>query len=158
MEMEVQKIFAKKNSTAQLFCRRCNTLQKIAAEGTQGGREPVRVHCQCGHIFGVRFDFRRSYRKKTGLEGHYATSPGYGDWVGMMVSNVSMDGIGFYAGNKPKLKVGDKIKIHFRLDDADKSLVQKEAVIKVLKNRYVGCQFVVKSKHYDKALGFYLKI
>jgi hypothetical protein len=156
--MEVEKVFVKKDNMAQLFCRKCNTLRKVSTEKTYGGRKPVRVKCKCGYIFAVRFDFRKCYRKKIGLQGYYATGPGYDNWVGIMVRNLSMDGVGFLTDNRPQIKVGDEIKIKFQLDDVNQSGIEKHAVVKVLKNRYLGCQFIVKSKGYDKALGFYLNI
>jgi len=43
----------------------------------------------------------------------------------------------------------------FTLDDIHSSFIKKMVVVKVVRHKYVGCEFS-HSNEYDKALGFYL--
>ena len=55
-----------------------------------------------------------------------------------------------------KLEVGDKVELMFRLDDEERSHVERTAVVRrVVEGNYVGCEFM-DIGHLDTATGFYL--
>jgi hypothetical protein len=105
----------------------------------------------------VEQESRKFYRKETLLEGMYKklTPPFTSDK--MMVNNVSATGCRFDASLSHKLQPGDRIGITFTLNDARGTMIRKEATVKVVDGRYVGCQFIVLPGTYDPDLGFYLR-
>jgi len=48
------------------------------------------------------------------------------------------------------------LKIEFRLDDAQRSLVQKKVIVRNVSDNFIGTEFAV-TEAIDKALGFYLR-
>jgi hypothetical protein len=156
--MEEKTVYVKQNGATLLICPKCNFSKEIRDEQTKDGSKRVRVRCRCGHTFYVRFEFRKYYRKKTALVGYYATRPDYDNWVEITVMNISMGGIGFHASDRPRVKTGDEIEVKFRLDDANQSEIQNRAVVKVVLDRYIGCEFQALLNGYKKRLGFYLNV
>ncbi|MBW1896891.1 MAG: PilZ domain-containing protein [Deltaproteobacteria bacterium] len=71
------------------------------------------------------------------------------------MKNVSRTGIGFAALDPKNLKIDDKIRVKFTLDDRRRSQIQKDAVVRRVIDNYLGCEFD-NNIQFDKALGFYL--
>jgi hypothetical protein len=102
----------------------------------------VKIRCKCQSTFSVSFEFRRAHRKKTNLIGYYSRLPACKESHGMLVKNISQTGIGF-------------VRVTFTLDDAKQSKIEKNVVVRVIEDKYVGCEFTDPSI-FDKTLGFYL--
>jgi hypothetical protein len=73
----------------------------------------------------------------------------------MIVKDVSMGGIGFEAVGSCRIKVEHELKVTFALDDAHSSTIEKNVVVRIVRGKFVGCEFL-HAHEYDKALGFYL--
>ena len=73
----------------------------------------------------------------------------------MVVKNISLSGIGFETLTGHQLKVGDEVTVKFALDDVSHSVIKKKVIVRVVKDKYLGCEFKEPAQ-YDKALGFYL--
>jgi hypothetical protein len=74
----------------------------------------------------------------------------------MLVKNISRTGIGFVVPSGHELEVGDSVELMFRLDDEERSHVERTAVVRrVVEGDYVGCEFT-DIGHVDKATGFYV--
>jgi len=73
----------------------------------------------------------------------------------MIVKDVSMGGIGFEAVGACRVKVEDELEVTFTLDDTHASVIKKLVVVRITRDKFVGCEFV-HAHEYDKALGFYL--
>ena len=105
--------------------------------------------------YSVNLELRRSFRKKTNLKGRYVNLS-QDNGVGIMIVNdISMGGLGFEAVGEIRIKKEHELEVTFNLDDDDSSLIRKRVLVKIVKGRYVGCEFR-HSFGYDKALGFYL--
>ncbi len=97
------------------------------------------------------------YRKPTELPGIYTKGDSPLSGGRMVVKNISMGGCGFLARVRHNLKSGDHIEVKFRLDDPRGSEIHRRAVVRVVDEVYVGCEFLVQPGTYDAALGFYLR-
>ena len=77
----------------------------------------------------------------------------------IMVTNVSLTGLGFLTHSMHSLSKGDMLHVRFNLDDREHSLIRKQAVVRWVENGHIGCEFM-NSKAYedesDGALNFYL--
>ena len=73
----------------------------------------------------------------------------------MLVKDISMGGIGFEAAEKSCIEKEHEFELTFTLDDTHSSLIKKQVVVKMVRDKFVGCEYV-QPLEYDKALGFYL--
>jgi hypothetical protein len=152
---EVQKVYVNEDDTAALLCPNCGTSKTANVAKFKNRRDPLKLRCKCGSTFSVSFEFRRAHRKETNLRGYYCRLPAGRDWHDMTVRNISTTGIGFETLRPHGLSKGDKVTVKFTLDDAQQSEIQKDAVVTVAKDKYVGGKFSDPAL-FDKALGFYL--
>jgi hypothetical protein len=60
------------------------------------------------------------------------------------------------ASNEHALKEGDWIKLAFKLDDANRIKIKRNAVVRRVIGNYIGCQFKATAV-YDPDIGFYLR-
>jgi hypothetical protein len=96
------------------------------------------------------------FRKSTSLKGKYTNLSLDDDSGPMIVQDVSMGGIGFEILGEILLEKEHDLEVTFTLDDKDSSFIRKLVVVKIVKGRYVGCEFK-SSFGYDKALPFHIK-
>ena len=154
--MEAEKAFLNPDNTAVLKCPHCGTARTVNVAKLDNRRGPLKVRCTCRSAFRVWFEARKSYRKETCLHGDYAKLPAEGEeWTRMVVRNISITGVGFETFAKHNLNKGDTVQVKFILDDKTQSEVKKKAIVKVVKDKFIGCEFTDHDQH-DKALGFYL--
>lgn len=73
------------------------------------------------------------------------------------VADLSLSGLALTIIGSHNLQVGDELMAEFALDDKANTHIKRKAIIRVIGQGFVGCQFdEADSPAYDKALGFYL--
>ncbi len=158
--VETEKVYVNlEDTTAVIKCPTCGTAKTRYVGKFRGSRRSVKVRCQCQSIFRVSFEFRRTFRKGTNLPGFYTQLPEADEWSKMLVTDISITGIGFSSFSAPNLTEGDELKVRFTLDDGRRSQIEKKAVVRWVNDTNVGCQFmrsVGYDERYDTALNFYL--
>jgi hypothetical protein len=152
---EIQKIYVDTDNNATLLCPHCGTSKTVNVEKLKKRGDPLKIRCTCKEAFSVTFEFRKAHRKDTNLLGHFCRLPARDDWHSMTVKNISSSGIGFETYNPHDLVKGDAVRVRFALDDAKRSEIEREVIVRVVKDRYIGCEFSDPDL-YDKTLGFYL--
>ena len=153
--MEPQKVFVSEDGSTVLKCPYCRHVRTVSVQSIKDKKKIIKVKCLCKKSYSVNLELRRSFRKKTNLKGRYVNLS-QDNGVGIMIVNdISMGGLGFEAVGEIRIKKEHELEVTFNLDDDDSSLIRKLVVVKVVKGRYVGCEFR-HSFGYDKALGFYL--
>ena len=60
--------------------------------------------------------------------------------------------------DRTSVDVGEKVMVEFHLDDDQKTLIRKNAVVRSIKGYFLGMEFfsIDPQNVYDKVLGFYL--
>ena len=155
--METVKTYVCQDNTATIICPSCNKAKTVRIKGKLQKKHSVKARCGCGALFMVQLDFRRHYRKEVDLVGHYVvTDPPDGGSGTVRITNLSYEGIGFNLPRTHQLQPGQKLEIEFRLDDKKHTLLKKEAVVRLVEDGYIGCQFI-NQEYLEKALGFYLR-
>ena len=152
---KVQKIYVNADNNATLLCPHCGTSKTVNVAKLKSRGDPLRIRCTCKETFSVTFEFRKAHRKETNLVGHYRKLPAREDWHSMKVRNISSTGIGFETYNLHDLDKGDQVRVKFALDDAKRSEIERDVIVRVVKDRYIGGEFRDPNL-YDKVLGFYL--
>jgi len=97
---------------------------------------------------------RSYYRKSVTLAGNFANQRN-DDFGEMLVEDLSLQGVRFVTLNPHQLRVGDRVVLSFRLDDAKRTEIRRKAEVRSVQDRHVGAQFLHNASM-DKDLGFYL--
>ncbi|OGR04576.1 MAG: hypothetical protein A2511_08835 [Deltaproteobacteria bacterium RIFOXYD12_FULL_50_9] len=164
--MEILKILVR-DGKAVIKCPICLESKTVVAGRLV--KHLLTVRCKCNYIFTVQLEFRRKKRKQTSLAGYYRRRYQTLEWaeihweserinilkINCKVVNVSSEGIGFIPFDVYDIKLGDYIVIRFVLDDSAPTVLFKRAIVRVVLENYVGCEFVEADKN-DKDIGFYL--
>jgi hypothetical protein len=95
------------------------------------------------------------YRKDTNLNGQFVNLSLNSERGAMLVTDVSMGGIGFTVIGRNRIQIDHDLEISFSLDDSHSSVISKQVIVKIVQDKFVGCEFR-HAHEYDKALGFYL--
>ena len=152
---EVHKIYVNSGNNATLLCPHCGISKTVNVEKLKRHGDPLKIRCTCKETFSVTLEFRKAHRKATHLAGDYCKLPAREDWHSMTVKNISSTGIGFETYNPHDLSEGDEVRVRFALDDAKRSQIKRDVIVRVVKDRYIGAEFSDPDL-FDKALGFYL--
>ncbi|BBO75122.1 hypothetical protein DSCW_25390 [Desulfosarcina widdelii] len=151
----------KDGKTANVACRNCNRqkLIDISEIRTLGTR--IKVTCVCGNEMFFKVELRREHRKTVNLEGVFIRGPGdriamkSDDWGGIQINNLSRNGIGFKFLDNQDIRVKDRFRVKFALDNTARSVIQKEVVVRSVNDGIIGCQFT-STDACDVTLGFYM--
>ena len=154
-----QKVFITSNNTATFVCPECGntSITDVSKYAAIDKKVTVNCKCVCGHRFSVSLEKRRQYRKSTDLPGVYYHDKGYGDTdKGIMrVVDISSNGLKLKFNVKRPFQGGEVLKVEFHLDDNQRTLIQREVIVRNVYENLVGTSFVQNSGD-DPALGFYL--
>ncbi len=154
----IHKVFAF-NDMATFICPKCENVKTIDVGRFIKIAATVKVNCKCpcGHSFQAYLERRNYQRKEITLPGIYSRKID-GEEVEkgqIVVTDLSRSGMRFKPHIQPAFKIGDQLYIVFNLNDQDKSLIQKKAVVMNISDEmHVGLEFCQKET-YGK-IGAYL--
>jgi hypothetical protein len=167
-------VFVTKSDTAVIECPKCQKRKSISVASHKGKKYSTTVKCSCKNIFTIHLDFRQYYRKSTSLDGRYqkkeldlqghyekigaqptATKQAKNRTVNCTICDISIGGISMQIIGKHLLKVGDKLRVEFELDNNKKTQILREVSIKSINDNNIGAEFT-NTHDSDAALGFYL--
>jgi PAS domain S-box-containing protein len=154
-------VLLREGKTANVACRHCNRqkLLDISEIRTIGTR--LKATCACGNAMYIKVELRREHRKKVNLEGVFIRGQGdqlalkSDDWGRILIDNISRHGIGFKVVGKPDVRLNDRFRVKFTLDNTASSVIQKDVVVRSVSKETIGCQFVG-SDACDVTIGFYM--
>ncbi|MDA3971215.1 MAG: PilZ domain-containing protein [Desulfobulbaceae bacterium] len=157
-----KRVRVTKENFAAIKCPHCSAMKLISVEKFKGDKHSLKVKCTCNNSFSVSLDFREKYRKSMNMYGRYslidpslATMPTPAKEC--KIVDLSLTGLAVSISGAHDLRVGSEIVVAFTLDAKPETDIQRRAVVKVVGQGFVGCQFdETESPLYDKALGFYL--
>lgn len=156
------KIFVSTSNTAVFECPQCKKSRNVdVSKYKQIDKEvKIKVNCSCGHSYPVILERRRHYRKRVNLAGTYGlpVTGGSAKKGVMTVKDLSRSGLRIKISGQPDFDIGDMLMVEFHLDDATRSLIRKEAIVRKISELNIGLEFSAmdSSDPGDKALGFYL--
>lgn len=151
------KIHVRDNNTATFICPSCGAVKHLAVDRFRHSRHTLSVRCRCQQVFSLLLDFRRHYRKQTSLPGTYEilTEGGVGGGI-IHINNISRSGIGFTVSGLHRIEQNQLLQVEFQLNDKNRTVLKKQAVVKSVQQNSVGCEFQC-NVAMDKALGFFLQ-
>ena len=119
--------------------------------------QTVSLTCSCGEEYEFRIETRKEFRKKTPpLKGYYvAQDSAGGRFEPMKVIDLSLHGCCLLASDKHTLHLGDAIKVIFKLEDAKRTEIKRNATVLRIMGNKIGCRLATDA--YDPELGFYVE-
>ena len=154
--MKLITVHVLKNDYAMIRCPFCELRKRVSAHKIRNIKHKITVRCQCENRFEVQFNFRENYRKNVEIAGVFMTvSSDVSTERKMHVFDLSRSGLSFKMIDTVDVKKGDELFVRFNLDDAKQSLIHKKVVVKLINDKFLGCEFTDLDR-YEKELGFYL--
>ncbi len=173
--MDEIKVFVSTANNAVIVCPRCGFRRSSQVAQFKGAKHTIKVRCTCNHHFVVHLDFRKNYRKATDIDasylkkdvelaGYYVNLSRGDDWDAgqadkqagnCKIRNISLGGIGLQPMGLHMIKEDDALRVRFCLDDAKRSLIDRNVLVVTVSKNLLGCRFT-ESMERDQALGFYL--
>ena len=165
-EIPIQSVNVGKGNHITLSCPDCLLVREMSVDKHMGRKHFLTVNCPCGTTYGINLNFRKHYRKEVSIGGYYTADESAAGWtdngnlptvpINCRIKNISMGGLGFTALNKVRVQVGDTLKVRFTLDKIPPEIVDKDVIVRTIKDYYIGCEFIAEAGHTDRTLGFYL--
>ncbi len=155
-----KKIFVPSNLVATFSCPSCKKSVRKDVSKFFKNKTLLKLKCKCScqNRFLVILERRRSIRKVVHLEGHLKKINLKNHIIQKLlkytikVENLSKHGFRIKLLKKVPLKVGEKVKIEFNLNNLNKSKVSRTVrVIKMLSQIDVCCEFLFSDR--DNNLG-----
>jgi hypothetical protein len=157
----MDKVFIYKDHKAIIICPKCETSKTVDVSEHVHTHEAVKLKhpCACGYVYNVLLERRNRYRKIVDVPGTYThfISGREGSKGSMTVKEITRAGLGFKldGDETEKFNRGDRLAVEFHLDDESRSLIRKEAIIRIIRGAYIGAEFSSVDL-YDRALGIYM--
>jgi len=120
-----------------------------------------KVTCSCGYIYPIFLDKRKKFRRQVNLEGFYKYVKGPPEkpeaaYTGRLtVLDLSHNGLRVQLHDRPRFAVGDVLTVEFTLNDKNRSLIQKNVVVRNVRDLSAGFEYMTQPS-FDSVLGFYL--
>ena len=158
--MAMQKAYVREDGTTVLKCPYCNHARSVSVAILKEKKKVIRVKCSCQKSYSVNLELRKQFRKNANLRGSYINQSQQDDRGVLLqgkivVRDLSMGGLGFETMGKCTIQPEDELEVTFTLDDQHSSVIKKWVEVRIVRGKYVGCEFT-HANEYDKALGFYL--
>lgn len=151
--MKVKTIHVSANNEATIVCDSCGEWKTANVARYVNLNRPVKIKCSCKAVFSVTFEKREFYRKQVDL---YGTCSMHGMGEGpIFIKDISRGGLGFEI-NRGTIEKGDTLSVEFVLDDKAKSTISEDVIVRNVKDRFIGVEFVNPCERTKKLLGFYL--
>jgi len=152
-----RKIYVRSDDTAVISCPHCGCQKTVPVGSCKGSKCRFKIKCKCKGVFAVDLEFRKKVRKKTNLLGQFTNHSQRNILGNLFVKDVSMSGLQFVTMDIEKLKIDDEITVSFILDNADRTTIEKEVIVRNINKNIFGCEFEKSSEYApDGSLGFYI--
>ena len=158
----MQKAFVASNNKVTFSCPQCKKVRTVDITKYKALEKAVKikVNCPCGHRYPVMIERRRQFRKAVSLPGTFTRIYNHrraGNGT-MVVQDVSRNGLSLRVNDSAHMNVGDILEVQFKLDDAKRSPILKEVIIRKIVGYDLGTEFlsIDAGNASDKAIGFYL--
>ncbi len=150
MDSRIVCIYGKKD--VEIVCPRCMRIGSISCENIPRGGKEYKLKCKCGESSIIQFEKRRHLRKSLNSIGVISNN---GDEYIVNITGLSLSGCSFTCrDDRLKLNAGDKIRIRFRLDNANSDMIESSAIIRNIRVE-IGIEFIDTSEKMKKTLAFY---
>lgn len=148
-------VIIKKDQTVDISCPQCRGIQTVHISKFKDLHLDKTVHCDCDTVFKIRLEARGVFRRETMLKGGYTNLTAQHPQAPMLVTDISLQGLGFTDCSDQPPGIDDQLRVAFVLDDPRGTLIRTGARVVSTRGRDIGCEFI-NSEEYAKQLGIYI--
>ena len=141
---EITRVYLDANREGTITCLSCGVKRPINMRkyGDEIGGKALHAQCRtCTAVFRTIFEFRRHCRVRVSLPGRLLQLRTRAEVEPIMVTSLSVTGLGFITLPTVPVCVGEKYEVVFVLDDTDESILFEEIVIARVRGVRVGAAF-----------------
>jgi hypothetical protein len=141
---ECTRVYLDVNREGTITCIACGVKRSINMNkyGDGIGGKTLNAQCRaCTAVFRATFDFRRHCRVHVHLPGRLLQLRTREEVEPIVVTSLSVTGLGFVTAPGASVRMGDKYEVVFILDDEDQSVLFEEIVITRVRGTRVGAAF-----------------
>jgi hypothetical protein len=150
LSKESTRVYLDANRKGTITCLACGVKRSVnmSTYGDNLGGKTFNAQCRaCTAVFRATFDFRRHCRVHVHLPGRLLQLRTREEVEPIVVTSLSVTGLGFVTAPCTSVRVGDKYEVVFVLDDQDQAVLFEEIVITRLRGTRVGAAFL--PSHYE---------
>ena len=141
LRRECARVYLDGNREGTITCIACGVKRSISMNkyGDDIGGKTINAQCRtCAAVFRAIFDFRRHCRVHVHLPGRLLQLRTREEVEPIVVTSLSVTGLGFVTAPGVSVSMGDKYEVVFVLDDEDHSVLFEEIVITRIRGTRVG--------------------
>ena len=150
------RVYLNSSQEGVVICPRCSLEKTINMAHYQGyfGGKSLNIHCKrCKASFYAEFDYRQHPRIKVNIPGRLLFSDPNTE-QNVIVTSLSVSGIGFIMIDIPKINIEDVLDINFQLGDNDRSCIKEKITVGRIDGNFVGAEYC--DDTYRHELDFYV--
>jgi hypothetical protein len=151
----IRKVFVNRDNEGEVVCPNCGKAKTVNISNQRMSPKPIRVKCQCGYSFTIILEYRQYQRKTVSIPGRIFSRQSGMHSEDVMVTSLSITGVGFEIKSTQGIKAEDVYEIAFTLDDEIYTIVREEIIVKRIAGSYIGAEFADQEKYHHE-LDFYL--
>ena len=155
------RVYLNPDKEGVVTCPNCGLGRKVklTQQDMYIGGKMVKIYCKrCAEAFHGSLDHRRYIRMPVQFPGKVCSvdtqRPEQSVVQYIMVTSLSVAGVGFRVSPKTQIAVNDILDIHFRLDDAAHSVIQERIAVRRVEGRFIGAEYTQEIYRYE--LDFYI--
>ena len=151
------RIYLDETQQGSVTCPFCQEERALAVKNAKEylGGKTLKVKCKhCEALFPAHFDYRKHQRVNVNFNGKLLKSKKFLHDKHIVITSLSVSGIGFVMDDVNGLQNEDIIDIAFILDDQYHSTIQETVVIRRIVGNFIGAEYV--RDDYCHELDFYV--
>jgi hypothetical protein len=142
-----RQVYIVKNGRFDFACPKCAITKSVNVDRfLQSNKELLlKIKCKCGNLQSIKLDRRKDQRKPTNIQGknflvQQDRLVSDGD---ISIRDLSCGGVGFELLNTSNgtFATGDVLRVNFKLFQNSSPLIQKESMVKNIKDLFVSATF-----------------
>jgi hypothetical protein len=142
-----RQVYIVKNGRFDFACLKCAFTKSVNVDRfLQSNKELLlKIKCKCGNLQSIKLDRRKDQRKPTNIQGKYFLVKkdrliSDGD---ISIRDMSCGGVGFELLNASNgtFATGDVLRVNFKLFQNSSPLIQKESIVKNIKDLFISATF-----------------
>ncbi len=148
-------VIIKKDRTVDISCPQCRGSRTLPVAEFRDLHLDKTVRCNCDTLFKIRLEARSVFRRETLLKGGYTNLTSGRPRAPMLVTDISLLGLGFMDCSNQPPGIDDQLRMAFVLDDPRGTLIRTRARVVSTRGQDIGCEFINSEKH-AKQLAAYI--
>jgi hypothetical protein len=155
--MKPLRVYLNPNKEGVVTCPHCSLGKMVNMSNYPDyfGGKSLKISCKrCRAAFYVKFDHRQHSRITVDIPGKLLQSMHMTTEKNIVITSLSVTGIGFIVSDAANVNVDDILTIRFHLDDGDRSVIEEQVTVRRISGAFIGAEYC--NDAYRHELDFYV--